>query len=501
MPTEARHNFLGGVYSGFSEDVLGPTQVVKAKNCRITPYGAIAKRFSTRKIATNPLNNGFQRAFGLYFWTTPGGTKEFLVLDASLDKLWTLEANFASDFVDQGSVGSVSSLNSFAEFPVSGTNNVFFVTDGNLHRWDGTTLTTSISGTPSDMRQIAVYKNRLFATTADSEVLYWSAVGDATEWSSSNGAGSSPVGGIGRAPLTGIAPVGSSLAIFKADSIARYTGVTEDEINIDAGTEGISPDVGTTEPKTIAPFRNSLFFWSRHGPYVATEAGVTYIGEPIEGELEAPSGDFVFAVHNQYRSEIIMHKTTTWWVWNYLFNVWVGPWELPTSGSPNSAFASDATPFIWRTGGEEYVSCAMLIDDGVGNGEGGEVIHLDDFKDLDRWDLTAQDQDPTGAWEIEVEIEWPSFHFGAPDFVKVAPGPHWIHADLGVSGVLTVETSSEMLSTQTMTISSTGSGVDVYSFRPVWRGRRLKLILKEETEWPFELHGIDVSARVGRRAS
>lgn len=480
---DAWWDWRGGVNSAYSPDAVDKTEVVSAQNARLTTYGALSKRGGTQRIHATVLNAS-TKVLGLCQWDNPSQASE-LVAICNADLFHKTLA--ASDWTKVDSTLNTTNRISFAPYRVSGTNRLYFA-DGALRKWTATSLTTSISGAPA-AKFLAVYKERLFASDG-THTIYWSKVADPETWTAPDG-GQANVDTYDAEGIVGLVVVGSSLLIFKEDSVARFTGVESATIEIDKRTEGVSPSVGCIAPGTIVAVDDFAFFLSDRGPYICNEGGILPIGQKIEAELDAidkANWSLAWAVHNKDRREIWLHvpvdavNDITW-----CYNLRTQTWTLP-----------------WDFGFNVITACPFERADGTQ----GVLLGGDDgwVRDGDNSDNGAKDDvlsDDSGGTNVSMVIEFPPLLFGDPSSVKIMQGTQWVQADLGASGSLSCAGTGDERpgSTSTLVVTSTGAGVKSYKFHLAWRGHRPVLTLTEATSNAVSIAGLTLEAVVGRRVA
>lgn len=481
--TDRRWDFRGGVNTTFSEDTLDATELLRGVNCRLTTFGAVSKRGGSQRIHTTTLDAA-TKVLGLVQWDNPSQTGEIVAICGGDLNRKTLAA---SEFTNTASTLSTTNRVIFAPYKQSGTNRLYFA-DGTLRKWTATTLTTSIAGAPA-AKFLAVYGERMFATDGTS-TLYYSKVGDAETWSSASGGGSAPVETYDSEGLVGLAKSGSSLLLFKEDSIARFTGKTSASIQIAKETEGVSGKVGCIAPGTIIAVETFVFFLSDVGPYIADESGITPIGPKIEAEMDDwdhLNWQHSWAVYNKSRREVELHVpdgdvNDVTWVWNVRTRSWTGPW--------NRTF-------------DVVVACPFERADGTH----GILLGSNDgfVRDGDNSDNGAKDDvllNDTGGTNVEMIAELAPYLYEDAGRVKILSPTQYVHADLGASGSLVVSgTGEERTGTSSETIATAGTGTRAYKFHLAWRGRRPKLYFTEGTSNAVTITGVEVDAILGKRVA
>lgn len=464
-PRQAQPRFdgRGGVNRAFPQDVLDHTEFRRVVNGRLH-YGAIHKRAGSQRIHGTVLGAPTS-VLGLFQFQPAAGRQVVALVDGDLEHKLGVAANFTN-------VPSTLSTTQVPRFAVyrSGSSILLFIADGALRKWDGATLTTAIADAP-DAVGLAVYKQRMFAFEADSKTLYWSKLFDAETWADPDG-GFEDVETFDAEPIRGLAVVGGSLLIFKANNIARFSGVDATDIRIDAETQGVSSEVGLIAPESLCVTEEVAFFLSDRGPYIASEAGVQAIGQKIETDMEAytlAEKAAAVARHHRARKEIWLHIADDVWIYNYRVQSWSGPWSFPFTITAMAEYErEDETEGLLLAGNDGFIR----------DGDVASVGAKDDVL-----------SDDSGGSNITLTIEYPELLFGDPRVVKDLDLIQSFEADLKAAGSITAAWSSEMGS-GSIAVPSTGAGVRNYRFK--WgnaKGRRPKVTLSEATAEIVELNG------------
>lgn len=492
-----RFDFRGGVNRGYSEDVLDSRELYSLANGRLgAKYGAITKRAGCQRIHDTAVASGAQ-VLGVTQWDSSTVSGQVVVVAGG--NLYHINLASDTDFTEISSSLSTSVKPWFAPYTESGSQ-VLYIADGALRSFDGSSLTTSISGAPAAL-QIAVYKGRMFALDG-SKVVYWAALTDPTYWSSTIGTGADIGKQGGQAnvetydtkALMGLAVNGSSLLLFKPDSIARYTGVSQEDIRIDQETEGVSPTLGCVAPGTIAEFggdgeTDAVFFLSDRGPAIATESGVKLIGAKIEPDIRGSAWQYrnlAVATVNRYRHEIWLYipedgetENTQGWCWDYRLNAWAGPWSFPFNVCSASRYQL----------GDSEESCLLAGYDGfVRDGDVEANGAVDDVL-----------RDGTGGTNVTLTAQPPDLVFGDPGATKTLEGDQFVDADLKTSGSLVVAFAGDGLTAQSTTLAGASSGLKAYDMRPNTVGRRIVMTMTDATDELIDIAGVALTADLQRR--
>jgi hypothetical protein len=480
---EPRFDHRGGVNTTFSEEVLDANELRSCKNGRIL-FGDIEKRTGTQRIHDTVIaSSGLVR--GVYQWDAPLG-KQVVAVGAG-NFYHKLAA--ATDFTAIASSLSTTRNPSFAPYRSGAVIKLIFA-DGSLRSWDGTTLTTAITGAP-DARMICVYKLRMMAIDG-TKTLHGSKVGDPTLWGVANDGFFADVETYDAEPITGIVTVGSSLLLMKEDNIARFTGVDTEDIRIDIESEGVSAEVGLIAPGTLCRFEEIAFILSDRGPYLVSESGVQETGLKVARQFDFANRAYwqdAIAVHHRGRKEVWLSipaagETTnaTTWIYNYRTQSWGGPFIFP--------FSLQSAARLERTTGDESV---------IGGGTLGWVRELDITSTVAKDDLL---RDSTGGTNVELDIEFPPLIGGNPDVIKSLRSKQKVEADLKAAGSLEAYCSSELLPGGTSVVMPTkGAGMKNYLYRfNSAKGARIVRGLREATAEIVRIGGIIQNFSLGRKA-
>jgi hypothetical protein len=327
---DGQGDFRGGLNTAFDEEALQPNEMRRAEEAVLTEYGAVLKRLGTQYLQDAVLHaNGVQNGYG---WLRDNNTQQLLAV--ANGTLYTASYAIGTTFTSQSGALKATGTPAFASFRDGPGGEVAYIADGDsatsLNKWNGTTLTTNIASTPAGITQLAVYNQRLFGCTGADQKVFWSGInnGDSLGQSGSGG-GEAIIRTFSDQNVTGLAAFGSSLLIFHTSGISRFTGLTQDDIAIAAGAQGVTSDVGTLSGRSIVNTPQGIYFLSDRGFYVATETQVAPISLKIDDktrswDLAQASG--VIGVHRRALREV-------WWYvpdvgvlrFNYALQAWTGP--------------------------------------------------------------------------------------------------------------------------------------------------------------------------------
>jgi hypothetical protein len=289
---------------------------------------------------------------------------------------------------------STTAFPQFAAFR-DGSTDVVYIADGSLRKWNGTTLTTSIAGTPT-VTTIAVQNLRLFGAgdSANPQTIYFSSfangdnLNNITIQADGSAGGSAVVRTFGHQKITGLVAIGQSLLIFHERGVSRFTGWSQDDFDLASGTRGVTPDIGSIAPRSIVAVENTCYFITDRGIYGANESGVSQVSYPIESVLRDATlagADFTQAwgVHNRIQREVWFYIPTQGvFVFNYRINAWSGPWDTLFATPMTSAWVSGvaSAPTVMLGGSDGFVRKAdidgQFMDDVLSTGAGGSQFTM-----------------------------------------------------------------------------------------------------------------------------
>lgn len=387
---DAQADFRGGLNVAADDDALAPNEIRRADEAVLDEFGAIKKRPGTQRLQDNPLrydrllleggdlvlledNSGIvletfpaQPVQNGFAWLRDNGTQQLLAVcnGKLLRATYGVPTSFTEVFGSMKTTGAPA----FASFRTT-TSEVVYIADGDtatsLNRWDGSTLTANIASTPAGITQLAVYNQRLFGCTGADQKIWWSAINNGdTLGVTASGGGEAIVRTFSDQNITGLAAFGSSLLIFHVSGISRFTGLTQDDIAIAAGAQGLSSDVGAISGRSIVTTPQGVYFLSDRGFYVASEGGVQPISvklDPIIRSLNLATASQTVGVHRRALREV-------WWYipsvgvyrYNYALNAWTGPCAAgyinPATTALWEAVDTDAQPIVLRGDASGYVT-------------------------------------------------------------------------------------------------------------------------------------------------
>lgn len=471
---DARFDFRKGLNRVFSQETTDRHELRNAGNARVgQQYGSVAKRAGTKRVHTTAVGGGAP-VLGLFQWTNPAGARQ-LVAICNGDLYHKIEG--ATEFTEVAGSFSTTVKPTFAVHRVAGAPTLY-IADGTLRSFNGSAI-SAVAGAPAGLRRIAEYKKRLFgAAGPTSSTLYWSKVLDPTVWAAPDG-GSAPVNVYDSEGIVALEKVGSSLLPLKGNTIARYTGVSSDNIRIDQESHGVSGDYGVLAAESVLRVEQRVFLVSDRGPIWASEAGTEPAGIKVEPAFDAFDPDLLVdavAANHRRQREVWVYIGATGYCLNYRLNSWTGPWELPFDVVSAARFEQDdRTESVYLGGDDGFVRQADVgtKDDVLLSGSGGTNITLD--------------------------LELPTLMFGDPTSRKCFTDFQEVAADLGASGELQIIFNSDLFGEHTQTIESLGAGVKQYPFRIPSHFNRGTLTLREATSEIVQINGLVLQAGLSRR--
>jgi len=319
---------MGGLNAVASEMNMGPTQIRQSTNVLLSQYGDAVRRGGTQRtsvaaIAATSVRNGF-------CWRT-ATTHEYLV--ACNSRLYSGGVyGLPMTWTDKGLLTSATAYPSFIGFR-DGAGEVCYLADGALFKYTGG-VKAAVAGTPA-LAQVAVYNQRLFGITGNDQTVHYSDLnnGDTCGVASAT-SGSAVVRTFSNQKLTGLLALSGSLAMFHVSGVSRFVGLTQDDIAIGAGLNGISTDTGTIAPRSAVSVEGIGYFLSERGAFRITDQGVTAIDTPQSPDptrallsvLPATTFTQIDAVHDKVNSTVRWYIPDVGvYVYAYRLNAWSGP--------------------------------------------------------------------------------------------------------------------------------------------------------------------------------
>jgi uncharacterized cupin superfamily protein len=480
---DSRFDARGGVATSLSDDVLDLTEVKQAKNGRSYTQGAWDKRCGTQRLHTTQLEAGAV-VNGVHLWK-PSANEAVAICNGHL----FYKAYAAADYTKVASTLNTTGIVRWARWRSGATIQLYFVDGTTLRRWDGAVLTTSFTSAPStSAKDLTLFKLRMFV--AEGKRLSWSKRGDPSLWGSGNGGGYADIETFDAEDIVGVIKVGSSILIAKQNNIARYTGISSEDIKIDTEQEGVSATVGAVGVGTFITLDEAGFTLSDRGPYLVTESGVQPVDLKIGKEFDLANRAQMASAIAEYhrgRREVWLSMAAsgestnlTTWILNLRTLTWSGPFVFP--------FAVRSLARYEQSDGTESIQ--------VGGTDGWT-------RDLDVRTIAAKDdllKGGTGGTNVALTLEYPPLLGSEPAAIKAVRSAQALSADLKASGSVTATWSSEMGS-GSVTIASAGAGMKSYPFK--WnyaKGRRIVRTLTEATDQLVTIAGIQSPVSTGRKA-
>jgi hypothetical protein len=354
---DRQDDFRGGLNLAADDETLAPNEVRRADDAALDEYGSVKKRLGTQRLADTALHSsGIQNG---YAWLKDDGTQQLLAV--ANGTLYTASYAIGTTWTAQTGALKTSGAPAFVTFRNASNAEVVYIADGDtatsLNSWNGTAVSANITGTPAGITQLAVYNQRLFGCTGSDQKIWWSALNNGDTLGTATG-GQAVIRTFGDQIITGLAAFRSSLLIFHQTGISRFTGLTQDDISIAAGAQGVTADVGAISGRSIVPTPDGVFFLSDRGFYVATEGNVQPISlklDPLIRSLDFATASNVLGVHARARKEV-------WWFvpgkgvyrFNYALGAWVGPCQ--------GGYLAPVTTAMWEAQDAEKQPIVLLGD-------------------------------------------------------------------------------------------------------------------------------------------
>lgn len=325
-------NFNGGMVSFVKPNLLSPGQFSELVNIETDNSGRGITRLGTDSLGTAP---DAEHVRGLFFydWTT-----DYLirVSDGLLHK-W--------DGSNWSTISGFTPSDSFNVEMCQLSGNLFLTNGTNIYVWNGSGSAAVVSDADAPAcRFLVTHAGRVFAgglTAVDD--IHWSAILDgagATAWDP--GQSFSVGGGDGQGVTGMLSWQNFRLLVFKRNSIyAVNTDPTSGSAKSDWSVETVSRRIGCVNHRTIQQVGNDVFFLSEDGVRSVSrtladqQVGVSVpVSEPISDIIRRINWAFVDTAcssyyKNLYKLSVPVDSATTpnyVIVWNQITQSWSGYW-------------------------------------------------------------------------------------------------------------------------------------------------------------------------------
>ena len=394
---DGQPNFTGGLNVSSDISSLGPTELWRADNARLIEQGAITKRGGTQRTSTGVLAVGPVR--GGFEWRLASGFLQLAICEGSLyigtygiPMTWTLVSGVT--FAAGAQVAFVRFLDGLA------TDCVYMADGGKLIKYDGVTL--SRVATSPNVSQLLVYNKRLLACgdAAAQFATYWSDIenGD-TLGDPANGGGQENILASQAGKMVALGLVGDSVALAQESGLARFAGLTVDDISVDSGTRGFSPDTGVVAPRACVNYGSTenpaWVFLSDNGIYELAASGtlrtLTRKIDPVVSGLDQSTVARAVAVNFRSAQELWFYLPDVgMYIYNYRLvddnglGGWTGPFTgIYTTARVHSIWEATDTAgkrILLAGFGDGYVRRIeppnVYLDDVHSDGTGGTAVTL-----------------------------------------------------------------------------------------------------------------------------
>jgi len=346
---EQRNDFRGGLNTSSPEDLLQPNELLSAIDTALSDTeGALSKRQGSKRLTAATATGSADRIDGCYVWNGPSGNQMVAIADGDL-WFYNMATEYGESWTQEnpGTALQTGGQITFAQMRSTGASGalLLYIADGtNVYSWDGVTTLTLLTGTTSMLgyQFLAPFNTRMFyggASTYQNHI-FWSQIGNAADLDI-DGAddGGSAIVNISRGDqLTAVAVGRSSLWMATQDTIARFTGYSDEDIQIGQDTDGISSTIGIVGPLASAAAEGVVFFLSDNGPYVGNDQGIQPIGLKIDDIFAALPADKLSDASVAFNKS----SKSIWvavdpdgsgvdyvYVYSLRLGAWMGPYKYP----------------------------------------------------------------------------------------------------------------------------------------------------------------------------
>lgn len=429
---EHRFDFRGGYNDYTSPVLLEPNQMPTVRNARLdSQSGQLALRLGSRRLHATALGASVD---GLIQWGAPGGLQLVAIANGDLH-------HKATDFGAFASVSPTPALGSarptslaLMRQSVDGAPLRLYLADGvGYHRWTGSAL-TQIGGTlglPASVDLVRVYHLRNFLKSSTyGQHAFWTVLGDPEDGTvgARTGGGSAMVDVLRGATITAMEVVGSSLLIGTDNSLVRFTGYDNQDIQIDQDTEGISAVVGPVGPNALVRVESFAAMIAGTGTYAVTEREAQLVSTPWStlwrGLDRSALANACLAYHEGTREIWVAlpgagdsGQNRTIMVYSLDLGVWYGPYLVPFGITCMTRWVDSA--------GDEHLAAGCA--DGF--------VRVLDYQTSGLDDVLSDD---TGGSAISARVDFaPTFFEPGPGFDKTLTDV-FVHLVAGASELVTV---------------------------------------------------------------
>ena len=448
---DAQEGFAGGINIRSAADGLRVNQTRTCSNGILDTWGDVTKRLGTRRlhqtaiVADTVVREGF-------CWRTATTHEYLAVCNGRLYSGGTYST--AMSWTDEGAIDNTTVYPSFAAFRDS-TDEAVFIADGaTLRKYKASTLSAPASAA-TGISSLAVYNQRLFGCTGDDQNIHWSGLNDGDSLGNAgSGGGSAVIRTFSNQKITGLLTLKNSLAIFHVSGVSQFTGYTQDDIAISAGTTGLSSDVGTVAPRSLIMVDGVGYFLSVRGAYRITDSGVEQLDsvktpDPTLSVLSALTETEYLQIDAVYDKPT---ETIRWsipgigvYVYHTHLRAWSGPWDSgyvdPETHCVFDGVDDDGKPITLVGGADGFVRqmdyASTYLDNVLYDGTGGTTYTLavqcrrmftghDEAEKAWRWAYLFADLRGT----VSASLSWvTSTGAGSYTLPNVSAGSNWGSVD------------------------------------------------------------------------
>lgn len=364
---------------------------------------AVTTRQGTRRMHQTAIGSG-NPVRGLIQWDAPTGKQIVAISNGNLYYRNAATGEYgAFTQVVPANLFSTTGPTFMAPFraATAGAPLVLFLcsANGRTYKWDGAAL-TQIDGTAScpNSDLLVAYHTRMFMRDIDLvKHLFWSKVGDAEVF----GTGAATDGGSALTDtltgdaITALLVIGSSLCFSTKDTMMKFTGYSNNDIQIAQDTEGISAMLGSAGPLAFRLCEDVGVVVNSRGIYEVTEAGMTDIGHKVYDSMmlsidRSALNQIIVQYHRGQKEVWIAVPISSGslgcklvYVYYPELNAWLGGWNYPF-GLYELARYTDPSGIELLIGGcsdgfirhMDYSSGNIIKDDVLYDGTGGTVVNM-----------------------------------------------------------------------------------------------------------------------------
>lgn len=256
LQQEATASFARGMNDSAAATAYRKDECALLLNGRVSPEGTARVRGGSRRAGASALN-GTDQAYGGVEFTTSAGVKQWIAFAGAKAYLSEDEGATWTETAAAMPLGYWS----FTVATLLGAPALIAANGGpSVYRWDGATW-SAILGMPAGVQHVAAFGRRLWIAGHDGVVVQASEIDTPENLNTVDGALYLRIDAGEGQSITGLFEIGGRLLVFKRGSIATVDGFGSDDLQVQAGSRGLSNSIGCIAPRTIQAVGDDGVAW------------------------------------------------------------------------------------------------------------------------------------------------------------------------------------------------------------------------------------------------